>query len=357
MESGLKEIVKKNVLVSEEVCEMLGVTRQQVSNLAKKGLLEPIKETKNGNLYWKQDVSELMMNRTHIVNKDLYHDILGGSTRKALSDYYKLNIPSEDIHEMYIYFDERDAIQDGFYRLDNKYVRDVLCPLSAPTFVIVMYDGTQYWFNGLNSGYGGEGPQGTEKILLELGIIERIDGQINPLLYCDKIHIINSGSEWIIETENNRVDERHASMYVSARFYRFNEKLVLVQHVYNNQQLFWFDEKETPLEYVKVYAKYIKDPSQVIFLSKEETLASGHFDTAFGRTVLYQLIIKDASGKELWLAYPVDVEPINKQEKIVKLLDVLGMKLEKENVPEKIWKWLVSAPRFNSRVAVKKTEN
>ena len=49
--NGFKKIAQQNVLSTDEACEILGRTRQQLNNYIKSGRLEILKSTKNGNLF------------------------------------------------------------------------------------------------------------------------------------------------------------------------------------------------------------------------------------------------------------------------------------------------------------------
>lgn len=44
----LRDIVKNDILVVSEVSEILGVSKQQINNMIKKGTLIPAKEMPNG---------------------------------------------------------------------------------------------------------------------------------------------------------------------------------------------------------------------------------------------------------------------------------------------------------------------
>ncbi len=353
MEHGIREIAKNNVLATDEVCDILGITRQQVSNLVKKGKLEPLKTTKSENLFWKPEILTMLQRRKCITTEDLHHEILGSTTRRAISAFYELGIDKEDVYEIYVYFEDMDAIQDGFFCLQNEYIPDVLCPINAPTFVIIMYDGTQYWFNGLNCGYGGEGPNGTETVLRDLGVAEKKIETINELICVSaRIHIKRNGTKWDIESNARTYEEVQIGHKFPAHFYMYNRSIVLVQTEYSPQ--YWMRIEENPIEYLQVYERYIKDPSQVVFLSREDALETGHFVSSMGFTVIYQLIIKDISGKELWLSYPVEEKPIQKQQKLIDMLESMGMTLKDRNLPDRIKEWLFRTPRLTSCVAMKK---
>ncbi len=352
METELKEIVKNNVLTSDDVCGMLHISRQQVSNLVRRGSLKPLKENRGGNLYWKPDILELIQKRSHIRENAYTHEILGDSTNSAIRMYKDLNLAQENIRKIEIYYDEQNAIYDGFYCVDDRYIPNTLCAMSAPTFVIELFDGTQFWFRGLNCGYLGTGPHGSEDVLLDLHIITR-KGQLEELFCAGKIRLTNEDNRWDMECDPRNDSEESVRARYSTRNYIYNGTHVLAQHGYDSASYLLLDERESPLTYVKAYADFIKDPVQILFLSREEALSSGHFGMDYGQMVLYQLIIRDFSGKELWLAYPVDLKPMQKQPKIMDLLTGLGMNFETEKLPKRIFNWLQTEPHYTTKVAVK----
>lgn len=162
--NGFKKIAQKNVLSTDETCEILGRTRQQLNNYVKSGSLEILKSTKNGNLFWRPDVYYLAK-QIHKERIRHHHEILGGSTSQAYQAAKNLNLNPREISEIYVFFEEKDAIEKDFYYLDTLETPDTLIAIHAPNFVIIMEDETEYWFDGFNCGYGGEGPSGTEDIL------------------------------------------------------------------------------------------------------------------------------------------------------------------------------------------------
>lgn len=58
----LKHISQTNILTTEEVCKVLGRTRQQLSNYVKNGDIPILKKEANGNLFWRADVFDFMKN-------------------------------------------------------------------------------------------------------------------------------------------------------------------------------------------------------------------------------------------------------------------------------------------------------
>ena len=67
--------VQKEILTTEESCQLLGRTRQQLINCAKKGLIAPVKVTTNGKLYLKDDVINLKIHIETKRNRKKRHEV------------------------------------------------------------------------------------------------------------------------------------------------------------------------------------------------------------------------------------------------------------------------------------------
>ena len=57
-EKELRDFIAKEVLVTSEVVEELGITRQGLGDLVARGKLEPIKETKSTKLFLRSEIME-----------------------------------------------------------------------------------------------------------------------------------------------------------------------------------------------------------------------------------------------------------------------------------------------------------
>lgn len=108
---------------------------------------------------------------------------------------------------------------------------------------------------------------------------------------------------------------------------------------------------------VEVLAKslyFTPNPVTVEFLTKEEALRTGHYRVGYSETLIYQIIIKDISDRELWLTYPIEdilkTNPLSMKE----VYEVLGIEVEEETLPDKLKYLLGLSPRkIFGRYAVK----
>jgi transcription elongation factor Elf1 len=98
--------------------------------------------------------------------------------------------------------------------------------------------------------------------------------------------------------------------------------------------------QETSKEILAKSLYFVPNPVSVQFLTKEEALETGHYQVAFSETIIYQIIIKDWSDRELWINYPLNSIPKKKQQSMRELMNMIGVNLEAEKLSDKIMGWL-----------------
>lgn len=350
-DNGIKRIAKDNVITTDESCEILGRTRQQLNNYVRNGDIEIFKPTKNGNLFWRPDVYRL----AHMIHKKRvreHHEILGGTTGQAYEAIEKLKLNPNEISEIYVFFLHNDAIQRDFYNLCAVEMPDTLIEVEAPRFVVIMNDGTEHWLEGFTCGYGGVGPSGTEDTLVRWGIIDKRgdDGVDGRIWNSSILHIVREENEWNFITEEscyryveNRLEGNHWDE-IGVSFYYFNQKLVLTQE--NLYRSIMDRKRAIPTELLLKYIDFIPQPSTVQFLSYDTAIETGHFSVSFSKTIAYQIIIKDVMDRELWIQYPFEEIPNEKQHNMKELLEMLGMEVEDASFIEKAKQWFSAKPRW-----------
>ena len=90
---------------------------------------------------------------------------------------------------------------------------------------------------------------------------------------------------------------------------------------------------------------FVPNPVSVEFLSEKDAMSTGHYQTLYGETVLFQIVIKDISDRELWLNYPFDKISQKKQHNMRELLSALGVRIEEQSITDKLLDWLNIRPR------------
>ncbi|MDP8227146.1 MAG: helix-turn-helix domain-containing protein [Candidatus Celaenobacter polaris] len=70
MEQGTKELTLQNVLTEKDLCELLGMNKNQVANLRIQKGLPFIKLSATSRLYFDRDIVKFFENQKTILNRD-----------------------------------------------------------------------------------------------------------------------------------------------------------------------------------------------------------------------------------------------------------------------------------------------
>ncbi len=292
--------IQKEILTPQEVAKILGVSRQQVSNLVAQGKLVPAKTVPGCNLFLLEDIETYKFEKTRAQTL-LPKKILGGGVTRKCTEFVKSELKDLDrIIAIYIYFDDYDAILDGFYTTEKIAKRDKLMSIKAPTFVIKYDDLEEVWIRGYNCGYGGAGPTGSEEFLQLINVPK----DIARLVYSSNtIKYYKEGNTWDFTAESRYDDNGVVKPLRSFNrpHYIYNNNLVIVQE---NCGIFW--RGRDPLSFFKNNEDFIPNPNQVVIYSKSKAFETGHYILSDVEEQYYRVIIKDKSGREIWLDCPVD---------------------------------------------------
>ena len=342
--------LKENVLMTSEVGAILGVSKQQVSNLVKQGKIKPFKENANSSLFLKTNIDEYMA--TKLSNpKFRDHQVIGdGNTFRSKDHFASIHELHKDIREVHLYFNKQDAIFDGYFCLDDRYQTDTLLRLDAPTCVLKLHNGESIWYDGFNCGYGGTGPNGSYDLLIDLGVTGEV---ARKLFDSRKISFYKEDDIWEAVDRAGTIANTEYPM-TDSDVCLFNGELVLVQ---NKPEKYEIETKS--IEVIERFSFFIPRPVEVTFYNQEEAINTGHFATSINHSSVYQVVIKDASGSELWLDAIVDEgQRISKQQNLESILKKVGMSVPKgtESLSEKIKTWLGIAPMIIDKITYKKDE-
>lgn len=363
-DTGAKAMAQANVLTTEETCQILNRTRQQLNNLLRKEEIEVFKATTNGNLFWKPDVYELLRK----INRDTgrkFHQIYGYTTGESLEAFRELNINPDEVEQVYVFLRHRDAIQKNFYNIKDVEMTDTLTNIEAARFIIILNDEyeTEYWFDGLTCGYGGEGCGGTETVLCQLGIISKGGARLNPIISSNEVlHFFREDGKWKYKGEDSNGDESMDFFWrqkndlkgIESYYYRYNGSLVLTQDAQYKKT---FGEVTTPVKEVLLKALYFTpNPVIVEFLTKEEAMSTGRYQVRYSETLVYQIIIKDMSDRELWLNYPIEDIIKSNPQTMREVFEMMELEVEEEKLPQKLKYLLGLSPRkIYGKYSVKET--
>lgn len=338
----VQELVNREVIVAAEVGEMLGVTRQQINKLVKSGELTPVKSTSVGDLFLKMEINEYIAKKIKS-NADKRAVIIGHGITTKTTEYLMNMENRKDIVGVFIYFNRYDAIKDGFFSIREKRMPDTLIVIDAPTFVVRLSNMEEYMFDGYNCGYNGQGPQGAYRFLTnELHIPDK---EVE-LIFCSRyIKFYKDGEQWKVIKEEikteSEIERNIEESNAKGDFYLYNDNLVMAQQRISRSLI---EKKSDPLGFLNKYFSFVPNPVKVTIYSLEAARKTGHHICSTVGERTYQIIIKDESGKELWLDNYVDEHiSITRQNCITSILNALDI-----NVDE--YKGRKSLPAFLQKI-------
>lgn len=319
------QVVNRQVMTSSEVAQTLGVTRQHLSNLDKKGKLSPVKKARACDIYLRCDVEKYKMEHNYY---------MGGSSRKIIGrgctsiceEYIEKNVDSSKVEAIYVFFCETAAIMDGFYVVDEQPHPDELLALHAPTFVVQYSNLEQEWFDGLNCNYNGMGPNGSNRVLRGVfGVPEEVASYVYkyPVI---KYYRENGSWRAVFECEENiaKNDNPITKKYNDAKIYLYNNKLV---KVCQRTDKYW-DNYDIEL-FSRQYLSFLPFVNNVTIYPLEMAYKTGHCITSSVDDCAFQVVLSDGYDREIWMnAYVNDNVPIESNEALVEILKSLGFDIE-----------------------------
>lgn len=262
-----------------------------------------------------------------------YHDIYGSSTDKALRAFYELKIDPNDVEEVYVFFEEWDAILSGFYNVEGDVAENELILTDAPRLIIITGDG-EYWFQGFTCGYAGQGCGGTQEVLYRLGILDSKSDYVDSDIVANRImHYYKVRGVWKLEKKENSMRENYHNCRgeVSGMegLYDWNNKLVLTQalKVERNKH---YEVIEPTLEWMRASDYFLDDIKRITFLSQEEAKKQGRYEKDYGTEYIYQIIIEGSDSRELWLTYPFEEFEDIPGDNLIEFVKGYGIDLDKE---------------------------
>ncbi|MBU5252952.1 hypothetical protein P9436_22010 [Lysinibacillus capsici] len=237
----------------------------------------------------------------------------------------------DEITHIFVYFNDFDAILDGFYLVSENDLSD-LKSLKSARFIIRDINGNEAWFNNLNCGYGGIGPSYSQKVLEKLGIPSDKSKCVKDSSYDIVKYFKNEKGEfevYPIESAITRKSECKATLYYH------KGKIVCLQVEEN--YVSYMDDKT---KFLYEYSSIVPNPSDIIlFNNRESAIEHGYFTKDFfGNDKVYQVILRDQHGRELWLCPPVhDNSALKYQKSVNEILEFCGLDVKfEENKHKKI---------------------
>jgi len=344
-----KEYISSNICTTTEASEFLGLTRQMITIYVNQGRLVPLKSTSSGAIFYKPDLVKLNEERykeRKLINEKTERQIYGyGNTGQSLESFDAMVTDKQSVTSVRLYFNETDAIEDGFYFAPD------MCdatptPVLGPTCVVKLNNGDELWFGGFNCGYNGTGPHGSMTILQQIGVDEDMAIQLQRAAVIEFFKECDSWDYQILKLRDlNTHDDSLLLHDMMSHYYLYNGNLVLAFHDYGRFVRAW---DALPEQLLEVNHRFIPNPVAAEILSKEYAISSGHYMINFGSQTLFQVVLKDISGKEIWLPCRVDENvPVTRQDSIKDILRKCGINISlKQTIKEVLQHWLNIHPRI-----------
>lgn len=331
--TNLKMFCRHNILTTSEVAEKLQVSRQRINTLVKTGELQPIKQTPHVSLFFLADVEDYLKRKgrrlfiPNISPPFLYEK--SGTTSYSVNFFYENKHLLGDIRAVFAYFTDIDAALDNFFLPSDAYRYGSLYHLEVPGLVLRDERGYEMWLNGCNCGYGGTGPNGTKTILKECGFS---DEHINNV-FCYRIVKLFKDENGNIEvyTRDSPFDRGCDYDIGHANLYLYKDHLVLIQ----NKNFRRIDHSKT----LERYMAFLPNPTEfLIFPTWQMAKEHGYVVPYLHGEEIYNIIIQDVKGNQIWLNTYVDnSEPLASQKNLIDLLYHAGFEIPKEEKNVKLF--------------------
>lgn len=341
-----RRFLSRNILFTNEVSEKLNMSRQRISLLNKSGDLLPVKSTKNGSVYLLQDVLIYMEKNNMLPKKNNPKPprfLCADSSTYSNVDYAKEHLNELGaIDRVSIFFERIDAAMENYYILQEECRYGDLISLLIPHMVIHSINGEEMWLPGCNCGYSGTGPHGSEEILQYIGIEQVLIDQI--FNYPVVKFIKNEDNQWEVLKRESEFDFR--SMSISNELYKIDAHMYWHQGRLTLVQKKSWDSICTPQLVLEKYWAFIPNPSEyILFSNNDQAIDNGFFDpfknNGFLSNGAYKLIIRDFSGRQLWLDPLVESnKSLKKQPQLQDILYMCGFLKENEKIDEKLKRWM-----------------
>lgn len=338
----LKVLLEQQLITSAKAAEILEISKQRLLNVVKSNGIEPIHQSSQGNLFLRSDI--LKLKKGSIEPKKKAPVLISyGSTSEAITKIDEaINILDEITH-IFVYFDVFDAILDGFYLVSENDLSELKSVKSA-RFIIRDINGNEAWFNNLNCGYGGEGPTNSQLALEKLGLTDDISVYVRDSDFDIVKYFKNEEGQFEVHGIKSEITRKSEC---SATLYYHKGKIVCLQD--ENNYLPYMDNKP---KFLYEYSSIVPNPNSIIlFNSRESAIEHGYVaKDFFGNDRVYQVILCDQLGRELWLCPHVhDHSALKYQKSVSQILEFCGFDVmleeDKQKYPKIIMDWLNIKPK------------
>ncbi len=336
------QILENNLMTSAQVCTLLGISKSNLARVVDAGRLPVGYASSLGNLFFRDTVEEYHAKRgvEPVASHSAQPHAILHKTRFDPDEFMPALEGFGRIERIHIYFDDFDAAIDGFYQKREKrwsMMPNGGWPIHCPRIVLIDKHQQQIWSMCGSTGYRGTGVSHSLRMLRWLANntpMPEIGEQLLEQLYEHRvIEFVLEETGWEVYGKDNvsqpiALDDAYHE-YPATRLIDYQGNLALLQ----------IDESMTPGErtrqMVERYHSFIPQP--VIY--RYQTQA--HVPVDVSTATEYPLIIRDQSGRELWLRLDHSLSQADQDRTVKELLAIAGIDVDvSELQPSVLKKWM-----------------
>lgn len=316
------EFFKKNIISSNEACELLGISRQRLFNLVKTKELRPLIHEKAFSLFLRKDIMALKYLTPFNTSAPIIDNSL--STTRTVEFFHNNIDQLGKIESIFIFEHQIDAAINGFFIPYDYVGNEELQFVRSPHFIIRDINGKELWLLNYNCEY-----------------INECSKKILKQLIRDNLININSRDVEIDDTISNKQIihfhfESDFQLVAKDSMYNFNDKnivlcrkdkLVLID---NNK----YQNKKVD-DILDKYSSFLLIPKKIIYYPTEKSAEDSGMKIRLNSFEYYSSNCKiiNQFGNELWIYLPNhDKSFLSKNSKFHELLDYYEINLPKSKI-------------------------
>lgn len=368
--------LKRNLLFTHEVAFKLNKSKQTVLNLQHTGELVPVKSMANSNVYLWEDVLAYMdkAGLLRVSKPNLPAFMCESSTSGKNVMFAKEHLPlMKKIVRVSVYSERIDAALENYYLVSDRQRQGDLVGVDVPLMILHDEAGQEMWLPGCGCGYRGAGPNASIRVL---SLIDGISEADSKLVNNHRIvkYIRNEDNAWDVygvdshfglTEDSNTYDDVLEHRRINAKLFSHRDGLTLIQ----DKTDYLMHDKSPEQRVLEKFSAFIPNPIEfTLFLSYEQAIERGYYDPyhhyGHGQSgQAYRLIIKDVSGRQLWLDPNMEENKhLSRQPHLLPLLQACGFEISEETLDEKLKGWFkailnkVEPPDEEGPIVVKKSK-
>lgn len=316
---------RKNIVSSNEACEILNISRQRLFNLVKLGELKPIIHEKAFSLFLRKDIISIKYSTPFNTSAPIID--MSASTSRSV-EFFNSNIDKLDtIESLSIFQNYIDSAVNGFFIPDNYVGSQDMRFIVSPHLIIRDIKGKELWIANCNCGYSGEGPRGSKTIIMGLISKQKIntnlnEQKINDIISNHQIIHFHFENDTQILTKDSSYSFGHKNKVLCR-----NNNIILIDYSKKHE----IDIHNT----MEKYSSFILLPKRIVYYPTYQSVENNGmcFKWNSSENCFCNCKIIDQSENELWIYLPNDNNTFFSKNKYFQdLLDYFEINLPKKKL-------------------------